>query len=434
MEGFHVTNSLQALERAVLEGFQLVEVDLCWTTDGELVLLHDWAGALVGMFGEQAALCSRDEFMQLEGRDGLQQLDLPALLQWMNDNPGIGVVTDIKAERRRGLKLLAKELASVRSRLLPQVHDEREAKLAGGLGFDQRILTLYTSQLTDEEVLALAKRESFYAVTMPKDRVPGGLATRLREQGVASFAHTINNQLVASRLASQGVDGVYTDRLTPARGRVDSSWNDAWVVDSPAELEGTRQFLILDLGEALGPQAAELWVRGSEPQTPPDLQGYSAAGQRLPLASPDQWWPGELAPGGLRRLRVTQLFPAQQPAWISIQHERGVSLRWKVLDRPDVVRNASFDVRGVWRAQGPTAGWAGLSLSLLNPGDTPRELSFEIHTGPRLIHSGSQLLEARSLWVEQVALGQVGRQLSVTVTGGGGVQLMRAGPECSLVR
>ena len=43
--GIRMTNSLQALDRSYEEGFRFIEVDICLTSDGVPVLLHDWGNA-----------------------------------------------------------------------------------------------------------------------------------------------------------------------------------------------------------------------------------------------------------------------------------------------------------------------------------------------------------------------------------------------------
>ncbi len=49
------TNSLEALDASVGRGHTAIEVDLSWTTDGRLVLLHDWDETLTGLFGRDPA-------------------------------------------------------------------------------------------------------------------------------------------------------------------------------------------------------------------------------------------------------------------------------------------------------------------------------------------------------------------------------------------
>ena len=111
--GFHVSNTRDALDRAAAAGFRLVEVDLLWTTDGDLVALHDWDGAFRALFGGPPGPCSREAFVGLEATRGLTQLDLPRLATWLAAHPRVGVVTDVKTDRVRGLEVLARALGAL---------------------------------------------------------------------------------------------------------------------------------------------------------------------------------------------------------------------------------------------------------------------------------------------------------------------------------
>ena len=54
--GFRLTNSLEALEEAYACGHRVLEVDLSLTSDGEIVLIHDWEEMALRLYsGEIAA-------------------------------------------------------------------------------------------------------------------------------------------------------------------------------------------------------------------------------------------------------------------------------------------------------------------------------------------------------------------------------------------
>ena len=46
--GYRLTNSLEALDRAWEAGFRFIELDFQRTSDGEIVLIHDWAPSTPG--------------------------------------------------------------------------------------------------------------------------------------------------------------------------------------------------------------------------------------------------------------------------------------------------------------------------------------------------------------------------------------------------
>ena len=42
IQGDTVTNSQEALEQVIANGFQYIEVDMAFTTDGQIAMIHDW--------------------------------------------------------------------------------------------------------------------------------------------------------------------------------------------------------------------------------------------------------------------------------------------------------------------------------------------------------------------------------------------------------
>ncbi len=42
IQGDAVTNSQEAFEQTIANGFQYIEVDMAFTTDGQIAMIHDW--------------------------------------------------------------------------------------------------------------------------------------------------------------------------------------------------------------------------------------------------------------------------------------------------------------------------------------------------------------------------------------------------------
>lgn len=431
-DAVHVTNSLQALDRSAAEEFLLIEVDLSWTSDGHLVLLHDWDGAFQAMFGLEPGPRSLEAFLGLQTTNGLQQLGLDALATWMAAHPRVGIVTDIKTERLRGLEILADRLAAVRTQVVPQVHDELELHRARALGFDAVILTLYASSLSDDEVLELVRREPLYAVTVPKERALTGLARRLADAGVATFAHTVNNQLMATRLVRAGAHGVYTDRLTPARSRRDArAGDDTWTFASePGDVvPGDRAVLVVDLWDSLDARCGTLVVRpadGAASTAPVKLEAFMDAGSPPRLVD---------VATGAGPVPLDTLFPDALPRWIAAPPGVELELRWQLLDRPQLIRTSTREVPSAWSARGPVDEFGGLALFLLNPGTESRTVEVQVGKSGGETRVLTRRIEAGAVHVERMPLEGEAGLLELSVTGGGVVvHLLRAGPECSVVR
>jgi hypothetical protein len=124
-------------------------------------------------------------------RHGVTPLDLPALLEWLELHPAIQLITDTKDDNIQLLRALAPQLdAAMKARFIVQIYSPEELPEARRLRFDRIIFTLYKTSMGDAEVLAFARRERLFAVTMPGARARGDLAKRLAEHGTRVFAHT----------------------------------------------------------------------------------------------------------------------------------------------------------------------------------------------------------------------------------------------------
>ena len=89
------TNSLEALDNSVARGFTVVEIDLSWTSDDHLVLIHDWNREFVKLFNRSPGQLSLAEFRSAPSAHGLTHLSLKDLERWLLDNQDVLVITDI---------------------------------------------------------------------------------------------------------------------------------------------------------------------------------------------------------------------------------------------------------------------------------------------------------------------------------------------------
>ena len=215
--GLDYSNSLEALERSYSDGLRLFELDFSWTSDRRLVAIHDWGSNFKRFFDtrdlEQGFVPTLDDFMSYRMKGGYTQLDFESVDRWVQDHPGVSIVTDIKASNLEGLRYVADHAADP-GRYIPQIYKRDELEEVSATGFDRIIFTLYRSRASDQEVADFAHENDLYAVTIPKDRIwRNGLAARL--EGIVTFVHTVNDCAQFQSLRNAGVHGVYTDSLTP---------------------------------------------------------------------------------------------------------------------------------------------------------------------------------------------------------------------------
>ncbi len=215
--GMSYTNSREAFDHNYNKGFRYFEADFEWTSDGELVLIHDWDKAFKMLYGvDGAAVPSLKKYKELEMKGGLSAFDLDGIIVWLKNNRDAFVVTDMKSDNVKALRFIKERYPEMLLRFVPQIYAFKEYNEVRSLGYENMILTLYRLGATNNEVVSFVKGRKIYAVTMPSDRALfTGLPGELKKIGVVSYAHTVNGEGLKDMLVENGVHGVYTDVITP---------------------------------------------------------------------------------------------------------------------------------------------------------------------------------------------------------------------------
>lgn len=220
-QGVTGSNSVEALDWSYQQGYRIMELDFCWTEDGELVCVHDWDAYYARQLGKAALTLA--EFEQLRGsRYGFTSLTLDHLAQWMEEHPDAWIVTDIKEGNVDGLALIAQRYPQLLDQFAAQIYSTQEYDAVSRLGFENIILTVY--QMTWKEKTDTAALIDFIsshklaALTFPVEltELPGYLE-QLSQSGASLFVHTVNDPQIQAALFAQGVAGIYTDTGTAAQ-------------------------------------------------------------------------------------------------------------------------------------------------------------------------------------------------------------------------
>jgi phosphoglycerol transferase MdoB-like AlkP superfamily enzyme/glycerophosphoryl diester phosphodiesterase len=214
IQGLTYTNSLEALDKNYAGGFRYFEVDLSWSRDDQLVLIHDWDQSYKNLFNRQDGPPTALYFKNLKMNDGLTQMTLDDLFQWLDHHPDAKIVTDVKERNIDALKFLSQ--SDYMDDFVVQVYNESEISSAIDLGCQDIILTLYNVDYDNAKVLQIADNYALFGITMTKERaLEEDLLKKLQEKGISTFIHTINDPQEITDLKALGADGFYTDFNTP---------------------------------------------------------------------------------------------------------------------------------------------------------------------------------------------------------------------------
>ncbi|MDX2480486.1 MAG: glycerophosphodiester phosphodiesterase family protein [Desulfuromusa sp.] len=211
------TNSLEALNLNYDNGFRFFEIDLSWTSDGELVAIHDWDGSFRGKFivSEEIKVPTEAEFLKLKMKTGLTPLSLENVLMWAKGKGDVVIVTDIKDENIKALGKIFTDFEAYIDYIIPQVYSYQEYSEANTLGYPRTILTMYKMKIDPDEVMHFLTQNSPFAVTMPWQVAQSGLASHLYQNQIVVYAHTVNDIKLFNSLRKIGVFGIYTDYISP---------------------------------------------------------------------------------------------------------------------------------------------------------------------------------------------------------------------------
>ena len=143
-------------------------------------------------------------------------MNIDDLMDWLKAHNDALIITDFKEHNIPGLTHIRDIYPEYVPRIIPQIYYPYEYPAVEKMGYNKIILTLYRSSMNDNTVVNFVKRYRSLRVTMPVKRVfESTLASRLKSRGIFVYAHTVNKKTVREALFNRGVQGFYTDFLTP---------------------------------------------------------------------------------------------------------------------------------------------------------------------------------------------------------------------------
>jgi glycerophosphoryl diester phosphodiesterase len=212
--GVLYTNSVEAFAASYAKGFRVFEVDLARTRDGHIVAMHDWRASW-------SAVPRLADFKAHRIGGRFTPATLGDVLGMLRAHPDAYLVLDFKGEVSELLPTIVAEAvamdSSLPARIIPQVSNLEEVKIAlQAYHFPSEILTLYRSDASDAQVVALVAHTGIRVVTMSTRRFTPGLVAQLDSLGAKVYVHTVNDPDSAADFRAKGVWGIYTDSLAPS--------------------------------------------------------------------------------------------------------------------------------------------------------------------------------------------------------------------------
>jgi phosphoglycerol transferase len=219
INGETYTNSLEALDQNIKNGFSYFELDFSFTKDRRLVCIHDWQHSFEKAFGFlPTRMPTFEDFETLvENKSKFELCTVSTLATWMGKNPSAIIITDIKQDNLEGLKILAKKIPEFETRIIPQIYDPQNFQAVKMMGYKQIIWTLWSYDGSNDDVLDWVDRfHGTYAITMTKDRATSDLPRRLAKRNIPTYVHTVNTLKEMNKFVKDfGVTEIYTDFLHP---------------------------------------------------------------------------------------------------------------------------------------------------------------------------------------------------------------------------
>ena len=224
------TNSKEAFINAWENGFRVVEGDFTYTSDGVLVLRHDFEKD--GSYARLDIPTNSDKVMDsqtfMNSPIIFEQTPLRAvdLLYLMAEYPDMYLVTDTKdtdkatvQKQFRDLVGIAKNIGhpEVLNRIIPQLYNKGMIDWIREIHpFENWIFTLYLYNNPDyDDIANYCTTKGIQTVTLHIDRATAANVGKLKAKGLKVYAHTTNRYLTMKNLLAVGVDGIYTDRIKP---------------------------------------------------------------------------------------------------------------------------------------------------------------------------------------------------------------------------
>ncbi len=224
------TNTKEAFLTSWQNGFRVMEADFIYTSDGTLVVRHDFEtdGSYYRLEIKPSGNLVMDTktYTATPAVYTLTPLTAVDLLYLLQEYPDVYLVTDTKntdkatVQRQfRDLVRIAENIGApeVLGRIIPQIYSKDMLSWVKEIyPFENWIFTLYLMTNPNyAEIADFCAANGITTVTLQTDRATTENIAKLKAKGLKVYAHTVNRYQSFAELLAAGVDGIYTDRIKP---------------------------------------------------------------------------------------------------------------------------------------------------------------------------------------------------------------------------
>ena len=215
------TNSYESLNFGYSKGIKIFETDFLLTSDNKLILNHHW---------ENDEVLSYEEYMSHKIVGQYTPMDIKNLLLYMQEHKDIYIVVDTKQDYYDSTKFLdiysklVAEANNLDSKLLDrfiiQIYDYNDLRNIKQIyNFKDYIFTVYKlHEISVLKLISFCKFNNIDTIVFPQesiyylDSLDIGF---IKLCNLKLYAHTVNDEQTFIVLSDYGVDGIYTDSLSP---------------------------------------------------------------------------------------------------------------------------------------------------------------------------------------------------------------------------
>lgn len=213
--GIRYSNSLDAIENSINNGFKSIELDLNLTKDNQIVFIHNWDIMMKRFFDRKTSeILTFSEFKSGNTLLNIKLLDLKDLIHILDEINDLQIILDIKKNTLEVLNLIREQYGDYMERFVVQIQQLNQYLKVKKMGYNNVMLTLYKIKSSDLEIIKFCKTNDLYGVTMSlKKAQESNLLENISNSGNKVYVHTINDIHLYEELYYRGARGFYTDYL-----------------------------------------------------------------------------------------------------------------------------------------------------------------------------------------------------------------------------